>query len=174
MTGPTIHTQRLTIRPLQTADAGFLLRLMNDPDFIRFIGDRGVRTADEARAYIEDQIARYRGTPWCLFVVRHIDNQQPVGVCSFRQRKELTDPDIGFAFLPEFRRQGYAFEATSATLAHLQQTPGIRRIVAIVSADNERSIALLEKLGYRVEGPVQADSCGDLCTLLYVPVEPAG
>ena len=165
-----IKTERLSIRPIVVDDAEFLLALLNDESFIRFIGDRGVRDLPMAARYIQDTIEKSLRAPDQLVVVSLDEIDDLIGVCSFRKREELEDPDIGFAFLPEFRGHGYALEATKATLDYFLAKPDVDRVVAIVSPENNRSISLLNKLGYRRDREIQISSCSDSCSVLFVPV----
>ncbi len=142
-------TERLVIRALAPADGPFILRLLNDPDWLRFIGDRGVRTLADAEAYIErNRTARARHG-FGLDLVELKDGT-PLGLCGLIRREGLDDVDLGFAFLPEHRGKGYALEAARATVAGAPAF-GLARLVAITSQDNASSIALLEKLGFRFE-----------------------
>ncbi len=150
------ETERLRIRRLAAADAPFILTLLNDPDFLRFIGDRGVRTLDDAARYIENgPVASYRehGVGLCLVVERATG--APAGIAGVLRRPALDDADLGFAFLPDFRGRGYALEAAEAVMRHAASDHGIERLVAIVSPGNESSTRLLAKLGFRFEGLVR-------------------
>ncbi|WP_078084057.1 GNAT family N-acetyltransferase [Microbulbifer mangrovi] len=151
-----IHTPRLRLRELNDsdADAQFTLALVNDPSFHRFIGDRGVRTVEDARSYIErGPRAMYRTQGFGMYRVE-LEDGTPVGQCGLIRRDGLDDVDIGFAFLPAYRGCGYAFEAASAVMQWGKHTLGLERIVAIVSPENQDSIRLLEKLGLRYERDV--------------------
>jgi RimJ/RimL family protein N-acetyltransferase len=145
-----LETDRLILRRLSTDDAEFILELVNDPAFLRFIGDRGVRTLDDARAYIlKGPVDMYDRLGHGLYAVELAG--VPIGMCGLIKRDALEDVDLGFAFLPRFRGQGYAREAAAATLAYGRAALGLRRIVAITSPDNHASAGLLEKLGFRFE-----------------------
>jgi len=147
-----LETERLRLRELTAEDAPFMLALLNDPDFIRYIADRGVRTEEQAREYIaKGPAASYAANGFGLLRVGLKGDETPIGVCGLIKREGLDDPDVGYAFLPAYRAQGYAHEAARAVLAHGREALGLKRIVAIVSSDNERSIRLLEKLGMRFE-----------------------
>ena len=153
--GLVAETERLRIRRLAAPDAPFILALLNDPDFLRYIGDRGVRTVDDAAAYIEDgPVASYRahGVGLCLVLERATGS--PAGICGVLRRPTLEDPDLGFAFLPDYRGRGYALEAAGAVMRHAAGL-GIERLAAIVSPGNEASARLLAKLGFRFEGLVR-------------------
>lgn len=146
-----IQTGRLTIRKFSEEDAEFMLRLMNEPPFLRHIGDRGVRTIADARAYIrEGPLASYERHGFGLFLVELKGSRVPIGICGLLKRESLEDCDIGFALLAEFWSRGYAFEATSAVLADARAA-GVKRILAITSPDNTASMALLGKLGFRFD-----------------------
>jgi RimJ/RimL family protein N-acetyltransferase len=147
-----LETERLRLRELTAEDAPFILELLNDPDFIRYIADRGVRTEAQAREYIaKGPAASYAANGFGLLLVQLKHEGTPIGVCGLIRREGLEDVDVGFAFLPAYRVKGYAHEAARAVLAHGREALGLGRIVAIVSPDNERSIRLLEKLGMRFE-----------------------
>lgn len=151
-----IHTPRLQLRELTDSDkdAQFTLALVNDPSFHQFIGDRGVRTVEDARSYIErGPSAMYRTHGFGMYRVE-LQDGTPVGQCGLIRRDGLDDVDIGFAFLPAYRGCGYAFEAASAVMDWGQKTLGLKRIIAIVSPENQASIRLLEKLGLRYERDV--------------------
>ncbi len=146
------ETQRLSLRRFEAEDAEFVLALVNDPSWLRFIGDKGVRTLEQARDYIESgPKAMYARTGFGLYLVQVRETGVPVGMCGLIKRDALDDVDIGFAFLDAFRGQGYAQEAAAGTLEHGRSAYGLTRIVAIVKPDNDRSIRLLGKLGMSPE-----------------------
>jgi [ribosomal protein S5]-alanine N-acetyltransferase len=146
-----IRTSRLDLRELDFGDAEFILELLNEAAFIRFIGDKGVRTLSEARGYIQqgprDSYAR---NGFGLYAACLRDGT-PVGICGLVKRDGLNDPDVGFAFLSRYWSLGYAVESAAAVLAHARETLSIGRVVAITSPDNRSSIAVLEKIGLKFE-----------------------
>ena len=150
-----LSTPRLHLRELTPADAPFILVLLNDPDWLRYIGDRGVRTESDARRYIEQgPMAMYAEHGFGLWLVELRDGGKPVGICGLLRRPGLDDPDLGFAFLPEFRGRGYAVEAAGAALAHGRAALGLGRLLAITSPGNDASERVLRKLGFHPAGPV--------------------
>ena len=147
-----LTTERLRLRHLQAGDAGFMLNLLNEPAYHRFIGDKGVRTLDQAGDFIRDKIAvSYANNGFGLYLVELKDGAIPLGICGLVKREGLDDIDIGFAFREQFQGGGYAFEAASATVDYARDTVGLNRIVAITALDNTSSIALLEKLGLKFD-----------------------
>ena len=133
-------------------DAGLLLAIWNDPAFIKHVGDRGVRTLDEARlAFQEGPAMLYRVYGYGPFRVSLRDTDEAIGICGLFRRESLPDPDIGFAFLPAYVGRGFGSEAAAAVVSHARHTLGVRRLTAIVSPGNVPSIALIEKLGLRFE-----------------------
>ncbi len=147
-----IETQRLFLRELTVEDAAFIYELVNDPDWLRFIGDRHVRTLDDARNYLQNgPIAMYARSGFGLYAVELKSTHTPIGMCGLIKREGLDDVDLGLAFLPQHRAYGYASEAAAATLAYGRQKIGLKRIVAITTVDNVRSMRLLEKLGFLFE-----------------------
>ncbi|HEX6832256.1 MAG TPA: GNAT family N-acetyltransferase [Rudaea sp.] len=145
------ETDRLRLRELKPDDAPFVYDLVNDPDWLRFIGDRGVRSLDDARQYIAkgpmDMYARIGFGLW----LTELKDATPIGICGLLKRDTLDDVDLGFAFLPAYRARGYAYEAAAATIAFGRDTLRLRRIVATTAMDNDASGRLLEKLGFRFE-----------------------
>src|SRR5438552_2883098 len=136
-----LETERLRLRWLSAEDAAFMLELVNDPAWLRFIGDRGVRTLEDARGYIlNGPVAMYRRVGFGLYLVELKQSRTPIGICGLIKRAGLEDVDIGFAFLPAFCGQGYAYESASAMIAYAQDTLGLYRVVAITAPDNQRSI----------------------------------
>jgi len=148
-----LETPRLRLRELTTDDAGFILELLNEPAWKRFIGDRGVHTVDEARGYIlTGPRAMYERLSFGLWLIETNDpTATPLGICGLLKREGLDDVDLGFALKERYWGRGYGFEAAAATLVHGRDRLKLPRIVAITSPDNERSGCLLEKLGFRYE-----------------------
>lgn len=147
-----METARLMLRRQTVEDAGFVLALMNDPEWIRYIGDRGVRTREEAQAYIQEgAVKMYDHQGFGLYLVESKEDRKPVGLCGLIKRDFLDDVDLGFALAREYRGRGYAREAAAATVAYGWEVVGLRRIVAIVSPDNADSLRLLEGLGFSFE-----------------------
>jgi len=143
-----LETARLKLREFSADDAAFVLRLLNEPSFIEFIGDRGVRTLTDAERYLRNgPMASYRHHGHGLLRVSLKDGDIPVGMCGLVKRDTLPAPDIGFALLPDFWGRGYVTEAAEAVLEHGQKTLGIRAILGITTPGNVRSIAVLQKLG---------------------------
>ena len=148
-----IETGRLRLRRLDADDAPFILRLVNEPSWLRFIGDRGVRDLDGARRYIANGPQRmYADRGFGLFLVERRSDAQPLGLCGLIKRDTLPDADIGFAFLPEHWSQGYAREAAEATLRYAREQHRLPRVIAITSLDNVASGRLLERIGLQPEG----------------------
>lgn len=147
-----LETDRLILHRLTVEDAAFILDLLNQPSFLQYIGDRGVRTLDDARRYIlNGPVASYKRFGFGLNRVELKATGTPIGLCGLLKRETLDDVDIGFAFLPSFWSKGYAYESASAVLEQGLDALGLPRIVAITAPDNHRSIRLLEKLGLRFE-----------------------
>ena len=147
-----LTTKRLTLRRLSPADAEFIVELLNDAAFLRFIGDKAVRDVDDARQYILDgPVASYERNGFGSWLVALKETGLSIGICGLLKRESLPDVDIGFAFLPAYRSQGYAFESASAVLDYGRTELGLKRIVAITNSDNAGSIRVLEKMGMRFE-----------------------
>ena len=168
-----IETSRLRLCWLELTDADFIYRLVNDPQWLRYIGDKQVSDLDEARRDIEDgPRTMYRQFGFGLNRVALKDSDTPIGICGLLQRDSLPLPDLGFAFLPEYRGQGYAWEAADAIMQHafliLRQT----QVAAIVNPDNHSSIKLLDKLGFRLDKQIQMEPNRDSVDLYVIHAEP--
>jgi RimJ/RimL family protein N-acetyltransferase len=145
-----LETSRLALRRFSLDDAPFILELLNEPSFLRFIGDKHVRTLEDARAYLlKGPMDSYARRGFGLYLATLKDGGVSIGMCGLIKREILEDVDIGFAFLPKFWSKGYASEAASAVMAYGRNVIGLSRIVAVVSPDNDGSIHVLEKLGLR-------------------------
>jgi len=150
------ETERLRLRQLTSLDAPFMLGLLNEPAWHRFIGDRGVRTVEETAEYLDrSYLAGYERDGFSMFLVERKADAAPLGVCGLMRRPGLDDADLGFGFKSEHRRRGYAYEAAEGALRWGHGTLGLERIVAVTDPENVASIALLRKLGFESEGPLR-------------------
>ncbi len=158
-----LETERLVLREMDPdIDAGFIFELLNTPKFIKYIGDRGVRSAGEAAEFIETRYRQmYRDNGFGLYTVVLKEDGMPalacvqVGVCGFVKRETLPKADLGFAFLPQFERRGYGFESSEAVMKYGRETLGLDRVLAITSLDNDPSGKLLEKLGFEFDSIIE-------------------
>lgn len=148
------ETERLIIRQLEYSDAPFILRLLNDPAFIRNIADRGVRTIAQAEQYLRCGPRRsYRQNGFGLSAVVETNTGTTIGICGLIKRYYLEFPDLGYAFLPEYRRSGFAIEAASGTLNWGKKTFPVQTVLALVNPDNAPSISLLKKMQFHEKNP---------------------
>ncbi|MBS0320092.1 MAG: GNAT family N-acetyltransferase [Proteobacteria bacterium] len=151
-----LETPRLALRRFTDDDAAFIVEQVNDPHWIRYIGERNVRSEDDARAYLARSFhAHYARHGFGLWAVEARDSRAVVGMCGLIKRDALDDVDLGYSLLPRYRGRGFAFEAARATLRHGHGVLGMARIVAITAPDNHRSSALLRALGMRYERTLQ-------------------
>ncbi|WP_421290529.1 GNAT family N-acetyltransferase [Aeromonas veronii] len=162
-----ITSSRLILREMIVTDAPFILELLNDGDFYRYIGDRGIRTLEQAQEYIQQGPAvSYARYGHGLYLVERKEDGASLGICGLIKRDALEQVDIGYAFLPQYRGQGYAIEAAQAVLVDGKSRLGIVQVVAIVTPGNERSIGLLAKLGLVRSRLVKLSEDADECLLL--------
>ncbi len=165
----SIETARLKIRWLELDDAKFIYRLVNDPMWIRYIGDKNVATLEDAKTYIETgPLKMYRSLGFGLNHVSLKEDGAPLGICGMLKRETVDDVEIGFAFLPEFRRQGYALEAATAVLEYGCSVLQISRIAAILTPDNQASRRLLGKLGFVLEDNFQKEPNSGILDLYVI------
>jgi RimJ/RimL family protein N-acetyltransferase len=151
-----LETDRLSLSKFTVEDAPFILKLVNDPSWLRFIGDRGVHNLEDAQKYIlNGPVSSYELFGFGLYLVKTKRNEVQVGMCGLIKRDFMEDVDIGYAFLPDFWGIGYAQEAAVAVLEQGKRDFRLKRIVAVVSPDNRSSIKLLKKLGFHFEKMVK-------------------
>lgn len=163
----SITTPRLQIRPVIASDAEFVLALHLSPGWLAYIGDRGVCDLQTAKRYIQDGPLRsYAQHGFGLWVVVLEKTGTPIGLCGLLKRDYLDVPDLGFAFLPEFQKMGYGFEAASAVMGYAERELGLERILATTLPHNITSIRLLKKLGFRFRSNLKVDN-GEIEVKLY-------
>jgi RimJ/RimL family protein N-acetyltransferase len=154
---------------MDVEDGEFILGLVNEAAFIRNIGDKGVRTVEDAREYIlNGPVASYARFGFGLYLVELAETGAAIGMCGLLKRDSLEDVDIGFAFLEKFWGRGFACESAAAVMEYGRSALGIERIVAITSPDNQGSIRVLEKLGLRFDKMIRMPG-SDEDTRLFVP-----
>lgn len=150
-----LQTDRLALREFSPDDDAFVLDLLNQPSFLHYIGDRGVRTLEDARTYIsQGPLTSYGELGYGLYVVTLKDDSTPMGMCGIVNKPWLNAPDIAYAFLPQFEGRGYASEAARAVLEHARGQFGLAAVLGVVTFDNAGSIRVLEKLGFTRESTV--------------------
>ena len=151
----SLETERLRLRPFTKDDALFVLRLVNDFGWLLYIGDRGIRTVDDAVTYIGKMTDMYEKYGHGALLISLKDSGTPIGLAGLFRRAVLDDADIGFALLPEFYGQGYAFEASAVVLQQGRDELGLKRITGITIPSNRSSIKLMEKLGLTFEKSIR-------------------
>jgi ribosomal-protein-alanine N-acetyltransferase len=149
------QTERLLLKKLTLKDKAFFLELVNTPEWLRFIGDRNIRTLDDSTVRIKRIINSPKTNYW---VVRLLHQQIPIGIVTFIKRDYLKHFDIGFAFLSSYEKKGYAYEATTAVLRDIIKNPSYSQIKGTTVKGNENSIKLLEKLGLRFQGEIEVEN----------------
>lgn len=158
-------TARLSLDWLTLDDADFIVKLVNDPQWMVFIGDKSVRTRADALAYLSTgPLDMYDRLGYGLYRVSlracGADKDQPVGICGLVRREGLGDADLGFAFLPAGRGRGYALEAAQAVLSYGFDALALPRIAAITLPHNQRACRLLERLGMSLHGAIRIPADG--------------
>lgn len=173
--GALVVSPRLSIHPLTFDDAEFVLRLLNEPGFLRFIGDKGVRNVDDARRYLEEgPLADYQDHGYGACLVRHRDTGKPMGICGYYKREGLDCPDLGFAFSGDYWGHGYAVESSVAILDYGRRSLKLEQVAAIVDSANERSIRVIEKLGFSAGGYFRLPDEDEALRLYRLKLGPSG
>lgn len=147
-----LSTARLGLRELRLdVDESFILELLNEPGFVRYIGDKGVRTREDAARYIEAQRESYRQFGFGLWLVELSGSGDPIGICGLLRRPTIEEVEVGFAYLERVWGRGFAFEAASSVLRFGFENIDLPGIVAITDPANEGSINVIRKLGMEFE-----------------------
>ncbi len=167
-----LETDRLLIDKFSVDEAAFVLELLNTPSWLAFIGDRGVRTLDDAHQYIlNGPLKSYERFGFGPYVVKLKSHAVPIGLCGLHKRETLDDIDIGFAFLPEYAGKGYGYESASAVLNYAATVLGLTRITGITKPTNQNSIRLLEKLGLQFEKKINFSADGKESLLFGIALD---
>ncbi|GAB3703801.1 GNAT family N-acetyltransferase [Spirosoma flavus] len=148
-----ISTDRLIIRKLALEDASFIIELLNTPGWLQFIGDRGIRTLNDAQAYIQNSaLKNYEELGYGPYLIHHKADNQLIGMSGLFKRETLDYPDVGFALMPDYMANGYGYEAASAVIEYAKSALQLPRVYGITNPSNNQSIKLLKKLGMILEG----------------------
>ncbi len=150
---PIVETDRLALHCMCDEDAPFVRHLVNEPQFIARIGDKGVESDADAVRYLRDvPMASYQEHGYGGYLVRLRESSERIGMCGLYRRSNLEHPDLGFAVASAFTGQGYAFEAATAVIAYARSTLGIPLLAAVADTDNRPSLGLIRKLGFTERG----------------------
>jgi [ribosomal protein S5]-alanine N-acetyltransferase len=150
-------TERLLIRKLTFDDSRFIVKLLNSPGWLRYIGDRGVKTEEDAKVYLQNgPLLSYEENGFGLYLVGLLETGEPIGMCGILKRDSLVHPDLGYSLLPEFTGKGYAYEAANAVVLYAREQLRIKTLLAITMPENATSIKLLEKVGMKYNGVVKS------------------
>ena len=150
----SFETERLLVREFTKDDGPFVFELMNSEGWLKYIGDRNIKSIEAAEAYIEKTyFPSYELNGHGAYIVILKETGKPVGSCGLYKRDNLEHPDVGFAFLTNYLGKGYGFEATQGVMKHAEETLGLTTFLGFTLADNTVSIKLLEKLGLKKKGP---------------------
>lgn len=167
------ETDRVRFRQLTVKDAGFIYQLYNTDEFLRFVGDKHLRSVRDAKYYLLDSLLpMYQLAGLGLYLVELKESNAPIGICGLVKRESLEDIDIGYGFLPEYCHQGYGFESAQATIEYARASLGLAKLVAITLSDNRPCICLLEKLGLSFERNVEEAVSGPSLALYSVSFKP--
>jgi RimJ/RimL family protein N-acetyltransferase len=164
-----LETERLVLQEFSIDDAEFILTLLNTHGWLEYIGDKNVRTIEDAENYLENvPIKSYKENGFGLWLILLKNNSTPIGMCGLIKRESLDDIDIGFALLPEYSKLGYGYEIAQATINYAKHDLGIDKVVAITNSNNVPSIKLLNKLGLQFEKTLKLSE--DDTVLLFSPL----
>ena len=149
----SFETERLIIRPTSQSDSEFIFILLNTPKWLKYIGDRNIKTVENAKEYIKEKmIPQLERLGYSNYTLTTKQGNQKIGTCGLYDREGIEGIDIGFAFLPEYEKKGFAFESSNKLKEVAFSEFGIKTISAITIKDNISSQKLLEKLGLKLIG----------------------
>ena len=148
MENKIIETERLVLKPMSVEDSQLIFELYNSPNFIKFIGDRNIKTLEDAENYIKNRfLPQMERLGYGNFLITKKDDGKKIGGVGIFERDGLDVHDIGFSFLPEFEGKGYGFESAKKLMETAFSELGLKKISAITSKENVASQKLIEKLG---------------------------
>lgn len=163
-----LETERLRIREFTEKDAEFIFDLLNSEGWLKYIGNRNIKTMEDARLYIMNSfILHYKKFGFGPYLVELKETKTPIGMSSLIKRDHLDDVDLGFAFLPKHIKNAYGHEASKAVMNYAQNKLGIKKLVAITNQDNTASIKLLQKLNFKSEGIIKMPNEEELLYFSY-------
>lgn len=152
----TFETERLTLRPTNEDDAEFIFELINSPKWIQYIGDRNVKNPGEAKDYIKNRMMpQLERTGFSNYTVCRKEDHVKIGTCGLYDREGVDGVDIGFAFLPQYEKKGYAYEAAQKLMEEARDSFGLKSVSGFTTKDNYSSQKLLEKLGLKFDGMIR-------------------
>lgn len=150
------ETERLTLKPANENDAEFIFELLNSPSWIQYIGDRNVRSVEEAKDYINKRMKpQLERLGFSNYIVSKKEDNVKIGTCGLYDREGIDGVDIGFAFLPQYEKKGYAYEAAQKLMKEAKDSFGLKSVSGFTTKDNYSSQKLLEKLGLKAEGKIR-------------------
>lgn len=160
-------TNRLEIRELTLEDADFIFELLNQISWKKYIGNKNIKTIDDAKQYILDNpLKMYQTHGFGLWCVTKIYSKQALGVAGIIKRDTLPMVDIGFAFLDRYSGHGYALEACKSIIDYAKSRFHYDHILAIVKPENKRSIGLLNKLDFHFKEQIHLNPADDAINLM--------
>ena len=167
-----LETERLQLRELTLLDNAFILALVNSPSWLKFIGDRNIKTGEQAKTYLENgPLKSYSDNGFGLWLVETKPNKIPIGMCGILKRETLQAPDLGFAFLPEFIGKGFGMEAAAATVGFAKEKLKLQSLCAITVPYNQASIKVLEKVGLKFNKRISLPNNPEELLLYQVTVQ---
>ncbi len=166
-----LETERLVLREMDEADTAFIIKLVNSPGWLQYIGDKHIHDEAAALQYIINGPQKsYASNGFGLYLAETRSNHEPIGMCGLIQREGLEHVDIGFALLPDYTGKGYALEMAEATLLFANNNLGLKQIAAITTQDNKSSISLLGKLGFHFVKTTRLQADEDLLLLFETSI----
>lgn len=165
----SFETERLFLRPTNTEDSAFIFELLNTPKWLNFIGDRNIKNQEDAENYISGRmLPQLEKLGFSNYTIIRKEDGVKIGSCGLYDREGLEEIDIGFAFLPDFERKGYAFEATAELKKAAREVFGIEKLSAITLERNESSRRLLEKLDFKFREKIRLPDDPDELMLYFL------
>ncbi len=148
---PELETERLVLRQLSEDDLDFIFEIFSREDTDRYTADDTVRTMDGARELYEKYI---RPKPHLFRLGIFLkETGKPIGTIGlYGIKMEDFRAVMGFDLLREQWGRGYMTEAGKALINYAFGKLKLNRIQASADADNQRSIATIERMGFRREG----------------------
>lgn len=148
-----LETERLILKLISKEEANFYFELFNDKDWIKFIGDKKLKSIDETEKYLKEAFIPLLCKNGLGFYTVYLkENKKPVGASSILKRDFSNLFDIGYGFLSRERGKGYATEATIRMIKYAKENLNQTKVMAYTKPNNENSQKLLKKLNFTFLG----------------------
>ena len=151
---PILETPRLVLRGFRLNDLDAYAAMCADEEVMRYIGSGGTVGRDVAWRHMALFLGSFALLGYGMWAVERRSDGALIGRAGFLDPEGWPGCELGWLLAREAWGQGYALEAARAALQFGRRERGLRGVISLIRPDNQRSIALAERLGARNNGPI--------------------